>query len=438
MCIQTENTYILPEDYAGNDVLSSPDELNGSPAENKAIFDRLVKNVVVPKHNLLAEKQADTYTKAEVNSAIQTQLTAIGAGDMAKNIYDKTGTVAAAGGIESAIKASAVNTGYSLYSHSKTGNTHYLTGTGPNIKFKSDGGPYVEGDLFCVNGVETGAFMQDGQPLPNNYFIQHAVVSCFLNGAYLNFKSGGSALAMDIIIVPSAAALPAVAAINKNTIAIVSTTPFPASGRKWCVGAKEFGSPQTGATWVYSDSANVNRNMNVLGPPNKNGFMNNIYVYPTLCRQWNGSAFVNKEAYSFRPGEDSNWVGMFLAIYTAGTWGNYGKFFLSWSNYGSNSVTETPSYYQFNGTGAANAKYELPAQLDLTGRKTIVFDYQFTGGQNSSIGVISGAAKTTLIADNVRREARVDISALGGLQNILISLDTTSTFTLRMYNLKIE
>lgn len=44
-------TDYLITSYDGKDVASAPDELIGSADENKAVFDRLVKEVVVPKHN---------------------------------------------------------------------------------------------------------------------------------------------------------------------------------------------------------------------------------------------------------------------------------------------------------------------------------------------------------------------------------------------------
>lgn len=53
-------TDYLITSYDGKDVASAPDELIGSADENKAIFDRLVKEVVIPKHNGLVEEIANS------------------------------------------------------------------------------------------------------------------------------------------------------------------------------------------------------------------------------------------------------------------------------------------------------------------------------------------------------------------------------------------
>ena len=51
--------------YDGKDVASAPNELTGSAQENKAIFDRLVKEIVVPKHNGLVDKLAEQQGSAK-------------------------------------------------------------------------------------------------------------------------------------------------------------------------------------------------------------------------------------------------------------------------------------------------------------------------------------------------------------------------------------
>jgi hypothetical protein len=56
---------IVASDYVGKDVTSAPDILRGDARTNKEIFDRLVKEVVAPKHNGLIDT-----IKAEQGSAM--------------------------------------------------------------------------------------------------------------------------------------------------------------------------------------------------------------------------------------------------------------------------------------------------------------------------------------------------------------------------------
>lgn len=46
--------------YEGKDVASAPDTLDGSPSENKAVFDAVAKEIIVPKFNGLIDEIAST------------------------------------------------------------------------------------------------------------------------------------------------------------------------------------------------------------------------------------------------------------------------------------------------------------------------------------------------------------------------------------------
>ena len=46
-----ENVKIQPSDISAKGVSSAPDRLSGTAAENKAVFDRLIKDVVAEKFN---------------------------------------------------------------------------------------------------------------------------------------------------------------------------------------------------------------------------------------------------------------------------------------------------------------------------------------------------------------------------------------------------
>lgn len=51
-----ENLKIQPSEIRANGVVSAPDRLSGTAAENKAVFDRLIKNVVAEKFNSFIEQ----------------------------------------------------------------------------------------------------------------------------------------------------------------------------------------------------------------------------------------------------------------------------------------------------------------------------------------------------------------------------------------------
>lgn len=51
-----ENLKIQPSEISANGVVSAPDRLSGTAAENKAVFDRLIKNVVAEKFNSFVEQ----------------------------------------------------------------------------------------------------------------------------------------------------------------------------------------------------------------------------------------------------------------------------------------------------------------------------------------------------------------------------------------------
>ena len=50
-----EKLKIVEGDYAGLGVSSAPDRMTGSASENKAVFDRLVKQLMAPRHILLID-----------------------------------------------------------------------------------------------------------------------------------------------------------------------------------------------------------------------------------------------------------------------------------------------------------------------------------------------------------------------------------------------
>ena len=88
------------------------------------------------------------------------------------------------------------NNSISIYTHSKSGTTHALTGTGNNIKFVADVA-FAAGDTITVNGTTVTAQTQDGAALDAGAWAEGAVVVCYLDGETLNFKGGGGLSSVD-------------------------------------------------------------------------------------------------------------------------------------------------------------------------------------------------------------------------------------------------
>ncbi len=64
-----ENAKIQPSEISANGVVSAPDRLSGTAAENKAVFDRLIKNVVAEKFNSFVDIVRDELRSIELPPA---------------------------------------------------------------------------------------------------------------------------------------------------------------------------------------------------------------------------------------------------------------------------------------------------------------------------------------------------------------------------------
>lgn len=82
---------ITPQEKQQNGVISAPDTLTGTAQENKSVFDNLV-GFFADKYNSLIDALVTTfsniYTKHETDMQIDNKITEIGAGDMARSVYD--------------------------------------------------------------------------------------------------------------------------------------------------------------------------------------------------------------------------------------------------------------------------------------------------------------------------------------------------------------
>jgi len=142
-----ENYKITQNEINENNVKSAADLLRGEPRDNKNIFDRLPeliatkvngfidaviskfadyynKTEIDGKETALSDRinakansaevyaKSETYTKAETNEAIAQRVTDIGAGDMAKRVYDPDGDgkVVSAENADNATNAEAAQT----------------------------------------------------------------------------------------------------------------------------------------------------------------------------------------------------------------------------------------------------------------------------------------------------------------------------------------
>lgn len=78
-------TKIETGDLTGKGVQGQPDVPGLSAADMQTKVEEIVRDVVIPKFNANAE---NTYDKTEVDANIDQKMQAIGAGDMAKTVYD--------------------------------------------------------------------------------------------------------------------------------------------------------------------------------------------------------------------------------------------------------------------------------------------------------------------------------------------------------------
>lgn len=80
----------------------------------------------------------------------------------------------------------------SIYTHTKSGTVHTLSGSGNNISFKATAA-ISAGDTWKVNGTTVTASLQNGDSLPADLFKSgYWVTGVRLDGTKLNFRAGAS------------------------------------------------------------------------------------------------------------------------------------------------------------------------------------------------------------------------------------------------------
>lgn len=270
---------ITDGDMRGKGNLGRPDTPGVDTAEMQRILDELPREVIAPAFNRLAEQleaenaasalgasvpgslpedtpatvqgvleaalqkseahhkrtdnphavtaaQTGAYTKEETEAAIGQRVVEIGAGDMARAIYDPAGekrdvfaaireAVSGAGHMEKAVYAAkgeagavdraltadtalAADDGVKVYTHTKSGSVHDFAGTGSNgrVRMTAD---VEKGDTFTVNGVPVTAWMgtEEAAPVMAGSPWNGRWLTFVLDGETINFEGGDGLTAGD-------------------------------------------------------------------------------------------------------------------------------------------------------------------------------------------------------------------------------------------------
>jgi len=238
------------------------------------------------------------------------------------------------------------------YTHAKTGVAHYINGSGNNIKFVATA-DYVEGDLFYVNGVEVTACFQNGEPLTTDYFKNGYVVSCFLNGTKLNFKSGGTGnnLNFDVVGGTTQPVSP-----KENTIWV--NTEVPISGYHFTNISKPNWASTPGMVNIFFESGlgGYKNSFNILKE-------NQFFINPINATQNDGTTtWYDKKIRIYT---NNQWYDVGLTIYLNGTFFN-GYTFECYGKNGSATVTEQASNIRIALSSGANAYCHIIQPIDVT------------------------------------------------------------------------
>lgn len=122
--------------------------------------------------------QTGAYTRAETDAAIGQRVVEIGAGDMAKSVYDP--------------QDGRIDVTVQTYVHTKSGTVHNFAGSGANGRAKLTA-DVAAGDTFTVNGAPVTAYMgaESAADAMAGGSWSGRWVSFVFDGATLDFKGGG-------------------------------------------------------------------------------------------------------------------------------------------------------------------------------------------------------------------------------------------------------
>lgn len=207
---------ITDTDLQGYGVVGMEDTPNLSARAMQEKVEEVVRKVVIPVMN---ENIDYTASKQDLMEAVFNA----GAGDMQASAYDSN-----VDGI-----VNRADNGFFTYTHSKSGNVHYLYGNGSNVKFVSSA-PYKDGDVFMIGDNVYPAFLINGDSLPDGHFVRDMAVTCFVHGNCLNFISGGAGLNFKVVGSTAQPASP-----KENTIWVDTTVDKEATASKMTQVATE-------------------------------------------------------------------------------------------------------------------------------------------------------------------------------------------------------
>lgn len=176
-------------DKAAGKALSTNDYDNTEKAKVAEIDNKADKTDVLTKTNTTPFTPTGDYQPATKKYADELALSA----GAVTSVFGRSGAVIAQAGdyTPQMVGAAPAASGFSTYTHTKTGSVHALTGNGVHIEFLATA-DYTQGDTFTVNGAEVTAKLQNGEPLQDKNFTSGSWVSALrLDGAQLTFASGG-------------------------------------------------------------------------------------------------------------------------------------------------------------------------------------------------------------------------------------------------------
>lgn len=170
---------ITEHDLAGKGNIGRPDIPGVSTAEMQRILDELSREVIVPAFNELSGQVEaavnERYTKEEADRKLNEKVFEIGAGDMAKAVYDPGNN--------------GVNVTVQPWNCVKSGTVYYLSGFGTTGRCKIPEA-WTSGDTFSVNGnvvpAYCGADAVDGDTIVAGRWVLFTY-----DGTQLNFSGGG-------------------------------------------------------------------------------------------------------------------------------------------------------------------------------------------------------------------------------------------------------
>lgn len=310
----------------------------------------------------------------------------------------------------------SVGDGFTVYEHEKEGAVHLLTFDegNENIQFVATAN-YESGDTFSVNATACTSQTTSGEELPDECFVEGALVTCFLNGTVLNFKTGGAGLNYKVIAVASSQDLPTTA--KENTIAVVSALnvewhTFDTAAPTLRINGDAI---EAGDAWFnVATSSRIKLNVS-----KKYG----VWLFPNRCEVFDGSGWAKADAY-IRQGEQ--WVPIQSVFYDNGVFGGGAE---SAAVYGGASVEPTYLNIYVNAPTAAfyRASAFLTPKIDVTNLSVLYFDVEFVSWVTAvknydpiTVGITSTMASSPTYAASaatrleVDTRIAVDVSAITG------------------------